>query len=81
MIRSDVSFSYSREGNPEIPEIRNPHTLLLVDLKVDRVVDAGNYQVAEEIDSSHGIEHIGVIERHPLGDLHQSEDDDEVGAV
>jgi hypothetical protein len=56
-------------------------TLLLVDLHLDVEVDAGDEQVADDVESAHAVEDGRVIEGDLLADLHHYKDDHEVGAA
>lgn len=56
-------------------------TLLLVDLGPDVEVDAHDDQVAENVETAAGVEHIGVFEGDLLGHLHHTQDDDNVGTA
>lgn len=60
------------EGNHQV------HTLLLVDLDLDVVVDAHNDQIAQNVEPTDAVKDIWVLEGHPLGDLHHTQDDDKV---
>lgn len=62
-------------------ELRGRLTLLCVDLGPDVQVDAHDYQVAEQVESAAGVEHIGIFEGDPLGHLHHTQDDDDVGSA
>ena len=53
-------------------------TLVLVDLHLDEEIQAGNDQVAGNVESAAHVEDIGVFEGNLLGELHRPEDDDEV---
>lgn len=57
------------------------HTLLLVDGDLDVEVDGGDNQVASKVKSAGAVEHIGIIERNALRNLHHSKNDDQVGAI
>lgn len=57
------------------------HTLLFVDLGLDIEVDAQDDHIGHNVQSTDAEEHIRVVERNPLGDLHHPEDDDEVGTI
>jgi hypothetical protein len=60
---------------------RGERTILLVDLCLDVEVDARDDQVANNVQRAHAVEDIGVIEGNLLGDLHEPQDDDQVGAA
>lgn len=62
----------SREGR---------RTLLGVNLGLDEQVDAHDDQVAEKVETAAGVEHIGIFEGDPLGHLHHTQDDDDVGSI
>lgn len=57
------------------------HTLLLVDLGLDVKVEKTDNDVTSQIDAADHIQGEGIIERNALGDLHHTEDDDQVGAI
>lgn len=56
-------------------------TLLGVNLGLDEQVDAHDDQVAEKVETAAGVEHIGIFEGDPLGHLHHTQDDDDVGSI
>jgi len=60
---------------------RPPRTFLLVDLDLDVQVDAGDDDIAEDIDGAHQVEDVGVVEGDLFGNLHHPEDDDEIHSV
>lgn len=55
-------------------------TLLLVDLELDVEVDGGDNDVAANVDGANKVEHILIFEGDPLGDLHHTKDDHQIGA-
>ena len=57
------------------------HTPLLVDLHLGVEVDAGDEQVADDVERAHAHEDVGVLEGDLLADLHHDKDDHEVGAA
>jgi hypothetical protein len=57
------------------------HTLLLVDLQLGVEVETSNDNVAGKVDGTDNVEHKRIIERNALGDLHHTQDDDQVGAI
>lgn len=71
----------SREAAQAERKFSERRTLLLVDLGHDVEVDETNDDVATDIDSADGVEHIGVLERDALRHLHHTEDDDQVGTA
>lgn len=56
-------------------------TFLSIDLGPDVQVDAHDDQVAEQVETAAGVEHIGIFEGDPLGHLHHTQDDDDVGSA
>jgi len=56
-------------------------TLLLVNLHAHVDVDAGDDQVAEDVQPAHAVEDIRIFERHLLARLHHHKDDHEVCSV
>lgn len=56
-------------------------TLLRINLGPDVQVDAHDDQVAEQVETTAGVEHIGIFEGDPLGHLHHTQDDDDVGSA
>jgi hypothetical protein len=56
-------------------------TLLLVDLHLDIEVDAGDEQVANDVEGAHAVEDHRVVEGDLLANLHHHKDDHEVGAA
>jgi hypothetical protein len=56
-------------------------TLLLVDLHLYVKVDAGDEQVADDVESAHAVEDHRVLEGDLLANLHHHKDDHEVGAA
>lgn len=73
--------SSSQEGRTRLCWGRERLTLLRVDLGPDVQVDAHDDQVAEQVQTAAGVEHIGVFEGDPLGHLHHTQDDDDVGSA
>lgn len=61
--------------------LRERLTLLSVNLGPDVQVDAHDDQVAEQVEAAAGVEHIGIFEGDPLGHLHHTQDDDDVGSA
>lgn len=61
--------------------LRGTLTLLCVNLGPDVQVDAHDDQVAEQVETTAGVEHIGIFEGDPLGHLHHTQDDDDVGSA
>ena len=59
---------------------RGIRTFLLIDLHAHVDVNAEDDQVAEDVERSHAVEDVRVIERHLLARLHHHQDDDQVGA-
>lgn len=57
------------------------HTPLLVDLHLGVEVDAGDEQIANDVESAHAHEDVRVFEGDLLADLHHDKDDHEVGAA
>jgi hypothetical protein len=57
------------------------HTPLLVDLHLGVEVDAGDEQVADDVERAHAHEDVGVFKGDLLADLHHDKDDHEVGAA
>lgn len=55
-------------------------TLLLVDLHLDVVIDTHDDQVAEDVETAHGVQDIGILKGHLFGHLHHTKDDHQVGA-
>lgn len=55
-------------------------TLLGINLGPDVEVDAHDDQVAKQVETTAGVEHIGIFEGDPLGHLHHTQDDDDVGS-
>lgn len=55
-------------------------TLLLVDLELNVEVDAGDNEVAANVDGANKVEHVLIFEGDLLGDLHHTKDDHKVGA-
>lgn len=56
-------------------------TPLLVDLHLGVEVDAGDKQVADNVESAHTHEDVGVFKGDLLADLHHNKNDHEVGAA
>lgn len=56
-------------------------TPLLVDLHLDVEVDAGDEQVADDVEGAHAVKDGRVVEGDLLADLHHHKDDHEVGAA
>jgi hypothetical protein len=59
----------------------NAHTPLLVDLHLGVEVDAGDEQVADNVQRAHAHEDVRVVEGDLLADLHHDKNDHEVGAA
>lgn len=57
------------------------HTPLLVDLHLGVEVDAGDQQVANDVEGAHAHEDVRVVEGDLLADLHHDKNDHEVGAA
>ena len=57
------------------------HTPLLVDLHLGVEVDAGDEQVADDVERAHAHEDVGIFKGDLLADLHHDKDDHEVGAA
>lgn len=57
--------SASDDGNSQ-------RTILLVYLCLDVEVDARDDDVGDNVESAHAVQDIWVIERYPLGDLHET---------
>lgn len=58
---------------------KGERTLLLVNLRLDVGVEAHDDQVAEEVETPDGVEHIGILKGDLLGHLHHTKYDDDVG--
>lgn len=55
-------------------------TFLLIDLHAHVDVNADDDQVADDVECSHAIKDVGIIERYLLARLHHHQDDDQIGA-
>jgi hypothetical protein len=77
-------------GGDELALLRGTHrsglnileggeVLLLVDLQLGVEVETSNDNVAGKVDGTDNVEHKRIIERNALGDLHHTQDDDQVG--
>ena len=56
-------------------------TLLFVDLQLGVEVQSSNDDVAGKVNSADNVEHKRIVKRHALGNLHHTQDDDQVGAI
>jgi hypothetical protein len=54
-------------------------TLLLVDLQLGVEVESSNDDVAGKVDGADDVEHKRIVKGNALGDLHHTQDDDQVG--
>lgn len=63
------------------PGLFFPRTILLVDLRLHVEVDTRDDQVGDDVERAHAVEDSRIVERYLLGDLHKSQDDDQVGTA